>query len=364
MSFKTIDTWEASFVFPKSDYNVISLFSGLGGMDLGFRGNFNFLEEEYPKNPFNIVFANDIFKQAAEIYESNFKHKVEQRSISDLDLNCDLPHINIDVVLGGFPCQSFSYAGKRKGLNDPRGQLYKEMIRVIEHYKPKLFVAENVDGIRNSKKNHDGIDIDESALDIILKDFKKVGYDVQYHLLNAADYGVPQVRKRVIIIGIRSELGSTKNVFYPKAQFSELGINTPMWRSAKDGIDDLWDKVNSPYISNHTTRDISKAKFYEGKKMQGNNRIFANRPSPTIRAEHHGNIEAHYRTTLPDENNVSGWRRLSVRECARLQSFPDDFIFTASASSAYKAIGNAVPPVMAWHIARAVWYTLQNIVQE
>lgn len=361
MKFQTIDTFGGDFKTPESNYNVISLFSGLGGMDLGFQGNFSFLGEKYTKNPFKIVFANDIFIQAAEIYESNFAHKVERRSIVDLDLPKDLPNTNVDVILGGFPCQSFSYAGKRKGLNDPRGQLYKQMIRVIEHYKPKLFVAENVDGIRNSKKNHDGTDINESALDIILKDFKDVGYDVQYHILNAADYGVPQIRKRVIIIGIRNDLGSNNDVFYPIPQFSESGINSPMWRSAKEAIDDLWDKVNSPHIPNHTTRDISKARFYEGKKMQGNNRILAHRPSPTIRAEHHGNIEAHYRTTLSDENDMKGWRRLSVRECGRLQSFPDTFIFTASASSAYKAIGNAVPPVMAWHIARAVWFTLQNI---
>lgn len=361
MNINTVDTWAFCPEKSQKNYNVVSLFSGLGGMDLGFCGDFEFLGDKHEKNPFKILFANDIFKQAAEIYESNFNHKVEQRSIADLDLEKDFPKENIDVVLGGFPCQSFSYAGKRRGLNDPRGQLYKQMIRVVEYYKPKLFVAENVDGIRNSKKDHNGSTIEKSALDIILKDFESVGYNVQYHILNAADYGVPQIRKRVIIIGIRNDLGKNSDVFYPKAQFSEQGISAPEWRTAKDGIDDLWNLVNSPNVANHTTRDISKAKFYEGKKMQGNNRILATRPAPTIRAEHHGNIEGHYRTFLEDENDMAGWRRLSVRECGRLQSFPDNFIFTASASSAYKAIGNAVPPVMAWHIARAVLYTLQKL---
>lgn len=361
MSFNTVNTWEVTPRDIKKSYNVISLFSGLGGMDLGFHGDFKFLEEKYSKNPFNIVFANDIFKQAAEIYESNFKHKVEQRSIEDLDLNTDLPNTKIDIVLGGFPCQSFSYAGKRKGLNDPRGQLYKQMIRVIEHYKPKMFIAENVDGIRNLKKDQDGLVINKSALDIILQDFQSVGYNVLYHVLNAADYGVPQIRKRVIIMGIRSDLGKSSDIFYPRPLFSENGIDKKLWRTAKDGIDDLWDRVNAPDITNHTSRDISKAKFYVGRKMQGNNRISENRPSPTIRAEHHGNIEGHYRTFLEDENDIAGWRRLSVRECGRLQSFPDNFIFTASASSAYKAIGNAVPPVMAWHIARAVLYSLERL---
>lgn len=343
-------------------YNVVSLFSGCGGMDLGFRGNFSFLGKGYEENPFNLIFANDIFKQAADMYEDNFGQKVERRDIKELDVNKDFPDKPVDVVLGGFPCQSFSYAGKRKGLSDPRGQLYLQMIRVIDHYKPKMFIAENVDGIRNSRKDKDGQNVDTSALDTILHDFDEHGYNVQYHVLLAADYGVPQMRRRVIIMGIRKDLGDISDEFYPAKIYDETGENTGRhWLTAKDAIDDLWDKVNKTPIPNQTSRDISKAKFYPGRKMQGNNRIAADRPSPTIRAEHHGNIEAHYRTTLPDQNDMAGWRRLSVRECARLQSFPDTYNFTASASSAYKAIGNAVPPVLAWNIARAVYYTLSTL---
>lgn len=361
-NYKMINTNKISINNPTSTYNVASLFSGLGGMDLGFVGGFDFLGNHYEKNPFNIVFSNDIFSQAADIYESNFKHKVERRSIIDLDPMTDLPKLTVDIVLGGFPCQSFSYAGKRKGLNDPRGQLYLQMIKIINHYKPKIFVAENVDGIKNSRKNHAGYDIDISALDIILSAFSNADYTVKYRILNAADYGVPQIRKRVIIIGIRNDLGNSENIFYPLPLFNELGCDGHLkWRTSKDGIDDIWDLINSPLIPNHTTRDISKAKFYPGKKMQGNNKIPRDKPSPTIRAEHHGNIEAHYNTFLDDPNDMNGWRRLSVRECGRLQSFPDNFIFTASASSSYKAIGNAVPPVLAWHIARSILYTLQQL---
>lgn len=267
------------------------------------------------------------------------------------------------MVLGGFPCQTFSYAGKRGGLSDPRGQLYLQMIRVIKHYQPKIFIAENVDGIRNSRKNMVGEDVDRSALDTILDDFDTAGYNVQYDVLNSADYGVPQTRRRVIIMGIRKDLGDIDNQYYPDKLFDESGeLTGQKWRTSKDGIDDIWDKVNTPTIYNHTTRDISKAKFYPGKKTQGNNKIASDRPAPTIRAEHHGNIEAHYRSLDGFEpEDMAGWRRLSVRECARLQSFPDDFIFTTSASSAYKAIGNAVPPVMAWNIARSVLYTLQQL---
>lgn len=343
-------------------YNVVSLFSGCGGMDLGFKGGFTFLGKKYDENPFDIIFANDIFKQAADMYEDNFGLPVERRDIKELDINKNFPNKPVDVVLGGFPCQSFSYAGKRKGLSDLRGQLYLQMIRVIDHYKPKMFVAENVDGIRNSLKDKDGQNVDTSALDTILKGFYKHGYNVQYHVLLAADYGVPQMRRRVIIMGIRKDLGNINDEYYPLQTYDVDGTKTGRkWLTAKDAIDDLWDKVNKTTIPNQTSRDISKAKFYPGKKMQGNNRISADKPGPTIRAEHHGNIEAHYRTTLPDINDMRGWRRLSVRECARIQSFPDTYNFTASASSAYKAIGNAVPPVLGWNIARSIYYTLSQL---
>jgi DNA-methyltransferase (dcm) len=360
--YNTINTLEIGKLENKRKLNLVSLFSGAGGMDLGFLGGFDYLGEYYESNPYNIVFANDIFQQAADVYEANFNHIVERRNIVDLDVHKDLPNVDVDVILGGFPCQTFSYAGKRKGLSDKRGQLYLQMIRIINHYRPKMFVAENVDGIRNSRKNIEGEDVNKSALSVILNDFEKQGYDVQFRVLTAADYGVPQLRRRVIIMGIRKDLGTIKDQFYPTKLFCEDGKFTGRkWRTAKDGIDDLWEKVNNPKIPNHTSKDISKAKFYPDKKMQGNNRIAENRPAPTIRAEHHGNIEAHYRTILKDKNDVNGWRRLSVRECARLQSFPDSFNFITSASSAYKVIGNAVPPVMAWHIARSIYYSLEKM---
>lgn len=357
----TINSFDVNVPENIKPLNVVSLFSGTGGMDLGFKGNFEFLGTHYPTQPYKVVFANDIFKQAADVYEVNFKNKVERRSIVDIDVS-ELPDENVDVVLGGFPCQSFSLSGNRNGLNDPRGQMYLQMIRVISHYQPKVFVAENVDGIRNSKKDNKGKAVDVSALDTILEAFDLAGYNVQYRVLNSADYGVPQARRRVIIIGLRKDLGQVEDIFYPEKMFDKTGeLTGKKWLSSKQGIDDLWDKINHPSILNHTQQDYSKAKFYPGKKTQGNNRISANRPAPTIRAEHHGNIEAHYRTNLEDENDMNGWRRLSVRETARLQSFPDLFNFTCSASAAYKMIGNAVPPVMAWNVARSIFYTLYNL---
>jgi len=329
-------------------FSVISLFSGCGGMDLGFKGGFSFLGASYAENPYSIVFANDIVPAACNTYHHNLGHAPHCGDIKDLDYNL-LPQA--DVVVGGFPCQDFSLAGKRKGLSTERGQLYREMKKVIEYVRPMVFVAENVDGIRKS-----GISGGASPLEIIVDEFRAIGYDVQYKALNAADYGVPQNRIRIIIIGIRQD--THKVIKYPCPTHG-LSVEIP-YISAKAAIDDLWDKLGSDFPKNHTMKDYSRAKFYEGKKMQGNLQIKANAPAPTIRAEHHGNIEGHYRSLCDKEpHNILNWRRLSVRECARLQSFPDDFEFNCSASAAYKQIGNAVPPVMAWHVARALHESLR-----
>jgi len=336
---------DALFTVP--DYKVISLFCGCGGMDLGINGGFRYLDKTYAKNPLKIVLANDIEQHVLQTYNHNFKHRTLCADISGLD-ESSLP--DADIVTGGFPCQDFSHAGKRRGLNAKRGRLYKQMVRVISHVKPKAFIAENVDGLKTIGKN-------QSALNTILSEFENLGYDVQHKVLNAADYGVAQLRRRIIIIGIRKDL--CKKIYFPAAEYFENGKNS--WLSAKKSIDDLWDEIGSGSFANHSLKDYSKAKFYPGQRMQGNNKIKANAPAPTIRAEHHGNIEAHYRTL--DEacpENMKNWRRLSVRECARLQSFPDDFNFPVSASRAYKQIGNAVPPVMAWHIARALIYSLRS----
>lgn len=329
-------------------YKVISLFSGCGGMDLGFKGDFDVFGEHFKKNPYQIIYANDINESACETYKYNFREEPYCGDIKSIDIN-QLP--NADIVIGGFPCQDFSLAGKRRGLSADRGRLYLNMLDVVKKVKPIAFVAENVDGIRKNKENEE-----KSALDIIVKDFESAGYNVQYKALNSANYGVPQNRVRIIIVGIRNDLDLKMK--YPNETF---GNDIKPFRTAKEAIDDLWNMIDKTSISNHTSKDYSKAKFYPGKKLQGNNRIAANKPSPTIRAEHHGNIEGHYRSNNPNDiNDVTGWRRLSVRECARLQSFPDSFIFPCSSSSAYKQVGNAVPPILAWNVANALYDTLNK----
>lgn len=327
-----------------NNYKVVSLFCGCGGMDLGFTGNFIYLNRAYERNPIDIIFANDIDKNACITYNFNFEHKAICDDISNVSLEL-IP--DCDIVIGGFPCQDFSLAGKRKGFDSKRGLLYKQMLRVVKIKMPKIFVAENVEGLTY---NING----ESPLKKIIYEFKKVGYNVKYKLFNTADYEVPEIRKRVIIIGVRNDI--KKDYTFPKEV-----INENNWLTVKDAIDDLWDKLGKNEIANHSEKDFSKAKFNPNGKGQGNRLLDANRPSVTIRAEHHGNIEGHYRT-YNEENSkdVNNWRRLTVRECARIQSFPDSFVFPVSASAAYKQIGNAVPPVFAWHICKSVINFLNN----
>ncbi|MDE0290979.1 MAG: DNA (cytosine-5-)-methyltransferase [Candidatus Dadabacteria bacterium] len=229
--------------------------------------------------------------------------------------------INTDIVLGGFPCQDFSHAGRRKGLKSERGALYRSMAKVVQLTNPLVFVAENVQGLLTIDRG--------KAIKTIINNFEDLGYHVVYKLLIAADYGVPQTRKRVFIIGTkRSKLPPFE---YPKPP------NKNKWITLREAIGDL-ETVREGELPNHYW---SKAKKNKG---QGNNILDPDKPGPTMRTEHHGNIEFHW----------NGKRRLSAREAARIQSFPDDFIFYPSTSQAYKQIGNAVPPVLAWYLATSI----------
>lgn len=311
-------------------YSVISLFTGCGGLDLGFVGGFTFLNKFYPKNKFEIVWANDIDKASCQTFRKNFNHEIVCGDITQLLNGNHAPSLleeplpeHVDVVLGGFPCQDFSHAGKRRGFASKRGLLYQSMIEVIKKTKPLIFVAENVKGLMTMNGGE--------ALKTIIKDFKDSGYDVVYKLLTAADYGVPQIRERVIIVGTRKDK-------LPKFKHPKPILQKEGWISLKKAIGDL-ENIKEGEMVNHFW---SKAKMFPG--TQGNTIVSPDKPGPTMRTEHHGNIEWHW-------NKI---RRLSAREAARIQSFPDNFIFYPSTSAAYKQIGNAVPPVMAWHIAKSI----------
>lgn len=309
-------------------YKVLSLFSGCGGLDLGFQGGFRFLDKNFSKNNFQIIWSNDIDKNACQTYRHYFDHPIVCGDIREILANNHTDMFNnpmplkSDIVLGGFPCQDFSHSGKRRGFDSKRGTLYRAMSNTIVKTKPKVFLAENVKGLLTIN--------DGSAIRQITQDFEEIGYHVTYKLLLTADFGVPQKRERVIIIGTRKDI-------LPKFNFNILSNQNTEWMSVQQAIGDLEDK-NEGDVDNHFW---SKAKKNKG---QGNNAIKKERPAPTMRAEHHGNIEFHWNEK----------RRLSAREAARIQSFPDDLFFYPSTSSAYKQIGNAVPPVFAWSLARAI----------
>ena len=310
-------------------YSLVSLFAGCGGLDLGFVGGFNYLGKKYPKRRFELTWANDIDEPSCQTFKHNFGHDIVCGDIREL-LKNDVVPAKADIVVGGFPCQDFSLAGKRRGFNSERGLLYRSMMEVIKKTKPLVFVAENVKGLL-SMNNGD-------AIKTIEKDFEKLGYHVAKHLYLAADYGVPQARERVIIVGTNKEKG------LPKFEHPKPILAKNRWLTLKKAIGDLADKKEGE-VANHFW---SKAKMFKG--TQGNTLVSADKIGPTMRAEHHGNIEWHW----------NGERRLSAREAARIQSFPDDFVFLPATSSAYKQIGNAVPPVMAWHVATAIQKFLDN----
>lgn len=301
-----------------SRYKVVSMFSGCGGMDLGFTGGFKVFGRHYKKLPFDIVWANDLNKAACATYLRNLGHDIHCGDV--WQVLSTLPK-SADVLVGGFPCQDVSLNGKRAGVKGKRTGLYKAMVEAIKRLKPRVFVAENVKGLL--------LKYNESSLRQIMEDFGGLGYRVHYKLYQAADYEVPQTRERVFIVG--TEVGL--NPFVPP----EPVRSAKNWMTAKEAIGDIESLDASPEI-NHiwSAANISPE--------QGNRRISPHKPAHTIRAECHGNIQFHY--------NLS--RRLSMREAARIQSFPDDFIFEARLRETERQVGNAVPPVLAWHVANAV----------
>lgn len=324
---------------------VVSLFSGCGGFDLGVLGGFEVFKGKnkkfFPANPFDIIWANDIDRDAVSTYLDNIGKHILCNDISNIS-NEDIP--DCDVIIGGFPCQDFSIAGKRMGFENGRGTLYRQMVRIVKDKQPIAFIAENVKNIINPKL----IDAERNqpVINTIIEDFEAVGYKIKYKLLYAPDYGVPQSRQRVFIVGTRKDLDL------------EFSFPAPFHESmtSKQAIDDLWGKENDESIYNHNQISLAKFRPYSKVGSQGNEMIAENGPSHVMRAEHHMNIQAHYRTLSPhnDLTDRKYWRRLTVREAARIQTFPDRFKFIGHKGSTYKQVGNAVPPMLGWYVARAL----------
>lgn len=402
----------------KKKFRVISLFSGAGGMDLGFINA-----------GFDIVWANDFFKEAVESYKKNVDDRIVYGDITKIP-SSEMPD-DIDLVIGGFPCQGFSIANTKRSMKDERNFLYKEMLRVIDDKKPKFFVAENVKGILSMKKG--------KVFEMIKKDFKKLGYNVDAKLLNAAEYGIPQARERVVIIGNRI---GVKNP-YPKPTHwvdskkyeSKKGLKDPITveetigflsdvrlsdkpitldngmviynhMAATNVYDKFWgrkykvkqedicdylkmwrdkagyttkkvdDHFGYKYTAGHWFRkdnhsgSIPKpSDWWELKKILGFDNKYDKKVTTMVEKEikfeqslriTNWNRPSDTITATSPEIHVNRERRLSARECAMLQTFPMDYEFVGSLNVIYRQIGNAVPVKLAEQIAKGIYDVLKN----
>lgn len=294
--------------------NIISLFSGAGGLDLGLiqAGN-------------TILWANDIDRDAVETYKENIGDHIVCDDIKNVDI-LSLP--NADVVVGGFPCQGFSQANRLRALDDGRNQLYRFFYHTIKIKQPKFFIAENVKGILSLGKGE--------AIRQIKSDFEAAGYIAAVNLVNMADYGVPQTRQRVIIIGQRKDLGAKLQFIFPKPTHSKSG-DLPRWISIQKAIGHFPDPDDENSVLNH----IYSAYKVDYRNFTGHRKTDPGKPSPTILARGNGKGGV---CAIPHYN---GKRRLTIRESASVQTFPEDFHFCGAMNSCYRQIGNAVPVLFA-----------------
>ncbi|BAY47872.1 cytosine-specific methyltransferase [Scytonema sp. HK-05] len=319
--------------------NIVSLFSGCGGLDLGFH-----------QAGFNIVWANEYDKSIWDTYEINHPNvTLDRRDIRAIEPD-DIP--DCIGIIGGPPCQSWSEAGAGRGINDSRGQLFFDYIRIIREKKPLFFLAENVSGILAEKHN--------KAFTNILYQFKDAGYEVTYKLLNAYNYGVPQDRKRVIIVGYREEMGGTFE--FPRESRHILTLRDAIYDINEFEPIAVAGEVSKthPYIPNHEYMEGSFSSIY----MSRNRVRTWDEPSFTIQAGgRHAPIHPQAQKMIWvgkdkwifDPNSLKQYRRLSVRECARIQTFPDDYIFKyKNIIDGYKMVGNAVPVLLAKQLATKI----------
>lgn len=310
---------------------VASFFCGCGGTDVGLLGNFHYQGKFYASNEMEVVYANDIDPNACAIFEKNFGIVPDNRDIRAVKSE-ELP--DFDILTGGFPCQSFSIVAQnpvRLGIKDERGMLFFEMCRVLREKQPKCFIAENVKGILTANK--------KSAFPLILKEFEDSGYDVKYAVLNSANYGVPQKRERVIIVGFRKDLGI--DFTFPNAVIeSEEGF-LPLGAIIQEGVDKKY------FFSDKAVRGMMKNR----EAMNKGRAQDITKPCNTVGA-HLAKVSLNSTDPVLMENGR--YRRFTPREVARIQSFPETFELIGSESAQYRALGNAIPPVMFWYVANAV----------
>ena len=313
------------------------MFSGCGGSDLGLVGGFTFLGKNYKKLSYEIVFALDNDAKAVDTYNHNFDIPATLSNIEDFDIK-NMP--DFDVLVGGFPCQSFSTVNPTKNPFDKRGKLYKRMSQILAEKKPKFFIAENVKGLVVLQGG--------KIFEEIKKDFASQGYVVKHKLFNAADYGVPQKRERVFIVGIRKDVAFDFN--FPEATHSESGMLNKSWVALKNVVDSLIPNDPKYYFSKKAVEGMKRAK----NNMKRGLAQDLEAPCLTI-TSHLAKVSLNSRDpVLLVDKKKEIYRRFTPLEAARIQSFPDTFNFPVSDASAYKQIGNAIPPVLMWYVANSL----------
>ncbi len=319
--------------------NLVSLFSGAGGLDLGFK-----------KAGFNIIWSNEYDKTIWETYRKNHSNFLDTRDVK-LIRSSEIPEC--DGIIGGPPCQSWSEAGVQRGINDDRGKLFYEFIRILKDKQPKFFVAENVSGMLSN--------LHKNAVEGITKKFYDTGYDIHIKLLNAYDFSVPQDRKRVFFIGFRRDLCVNYDVSVGCSK--KYNLADAIWDLKDSALPALkGNKTNGHncLVENHEYMTGDFSSIYMSR-----NRVRAwNEPSFTIQAGgRHAPlhpqapkmlfIDYNRRIFVPGKEHL--YRRLSVRECARIQTFPDNFTFYYNnVNDGYKMVGNAVPVRLAYYVAKTI----------
>ncbi|MCP4985797.1 MAG: DNA (cytosine-5-)-methyltransferase [Colwellia sp.] len=317
---------------------VASLFSGLGGMDLGITGGFHYLGKEYSNNGVDISFAMDFDKPTCEIYNNNFPHECRHEDITKL---CEKDVPSHDILLGGFPCQSFSVLAQnppRLGFKDAKGKLFFEMCRILKYHQPRFFIAENVKGILSANK--------KKAFPLIIKEFESAGYFVKYKVLNSAHFGVPQKRERVFIVGFKY-IEDHDEFEFPKPLIMDSFVPLTKVLEPENTIEEKY------YFSEKAVAGLKATKHL--KTMNKGRSQDINGPSNTVSA-HLAKVSLNSTDPVLCLNNR--YRMYTPREVARIQSFPENYALTGSKTLNYKALGNAVAPVVMWHLTQEIKKTI------
>jgi DNA (cytosine-5)-methyltransferase 1 len=307
-------------------FSIVSLFSGAGGMDLGFENA-----------GFKTIWANDIDRDSCTTHLHWSKSDVIHGDVSILNFS-SIP--KADVILGGFPCQGFSLAGPRK-IDDKRNSLYRHFVKLVEEKKPYVFIAENVKGLLTLG--------DGKIISAIINDFSDKGYNVTYKLVNAADYNVPQDRLRVFMVGIRKDLPF--NFSFPDKSLNRVTIQDAIGHLDLPNENDVCDAAySSRYMSRNRRREWNDVSFTIPAMAK---QVPLHPSSPLM-------IKIDKDLWSFGDNKIT--RRLSWQEAAMIQTFPEDFVFEGNLTSKYKQIGNAVPVKLAENVANNVYnYLIENL---